>query len=191
MLQRLLAVFFLLLLSPVLVLIYFLLKMDGGSTIFKEKRAGKDLGPFVMYKFRTMRVGAEKVQKKYAHLNEADGPVFKIRNDPRFTSFGRWLSHSGLDELPQLLNVARGEMSLVGPRPLPVQEAEGVPEKYRRRFSVRPGITSPWIVKGSHAMSFRKWMELDIEYVDSRSVVGDLLILLKTMGVVVSSMFSR
>ncbi len=147
---------------------------------FKQKRLGKDKKSFTMYKFRTMVDNAEDLKSKIYHLNEADGPVFKIRNDPRYTKVGKFLSHTGLDELPQLINVIKGEMALVGPRPLPVDEAKKIPKKYERRFSVLPGMTSPWIIKGAHRLTFKKWMELDLEYVKNKSIKYDLVVLEKT-----------
>lgn len=131
-----------------------------------------------------MVAGAEKKQDKYRKYNEADGPVFKIYNDPRLTPFGKFLFQTGLDELPQLLNIVKGEMAFVGPRPLPVIEAKKVPEKYSARFSVLPGITSPWVVEGNHAMSFKKWMELDVDYAVTKNVGYDLKIAWKTVMVV-------
>jgi lipopolysaccharide/colanic/teichoic acid biosynthesis glycosyltransferase len=127
-----------------------------------------------------MVVGAEKLKKKYLHLNEADEPVFKIYKDPRHTRVGRLLARTGLDELPQLINIIKGEMALVGPRPLPVDEAKKVPQKYTKRFSVLPGITSLWVVRGSHQLSFDEWMKLDLQYVENRSPWQDLNIMLLT-----------
>lgn len=120
---------------------------------------------------------AETLKKKYERLNEADGPVFKIRNDPRHTRVGRILARVAFDELPQLLNVIKGEMTLVGPRPLPIEEADKVPKKYFERFSVLPGMTSLWVIKGGHQLSFDKWMKLDIEYIKNKSIVYDLQVL--------------
>jgi lipopolysaccharide/colanic/teichoic acid biosynthesis glycosyltransferase len=175
-------VFSLLVLSlPVLFLIWLAIKLeDDESVLFKQNRMGKDKKPFVMYKFRTMVVGAEELKGKYLHLNEADGPVFKIYNDPRNTRVGRFLARTGLDELPQFINIIKGEMALVGPRPLPIDEARRVPKKYEKRFSVLPGITSLWVVRGSHQLSFDEWMKLDLQYVENRSPWQDLSIMLLT-----------
>ena len=140
-----------------------------------------------MYKFRTMVQGAEKLKKRYVHLNEADGPVFKIWEDPRYTRIGRILAHTGLDELPQLINIIKGEMVFVGPRPLPVPEAKAVPKKYDARFSIFPGITSLWIVKGAHDLSFRQWMELDLEYIKKRSLYLDLKVALLTIKLILTA----
>jgi len=138
-----------------------------------------------------MRVGAEQERVKYMHLNEAGGPVFKIRNDPRYTRFGKILARTGLDELPQLLNVLRGEMSLVGPRPLPVYEAKKLNRAQKVRELVKPGITSSWIVSGAHKLKFSQWMQLDAEYVENASLSKDLSILFKTAGMVSALVLRR
>lgn len=154
---------------------------------FYQKRVGKDKKIFTLYKIRTMVNNAELLKEKYQQLNEANGPVFKIRDDPRYTKIGKFLAHTGLDELPQLINVIKGEMAFVGPRPLPVDEASKVPKKYEKRFSVLPGITSLWIVKGAHKLSFREWMELDLEYVRNKSVWLDMKISLLTVLLILKS----
>ncbi len=133
-----------------------------------------------MYKTRTMVANAQQLKKKYLHLNEADGPVFKIRNDPRYTKIGKFLARTGIDELPQLINVVRGDMALVGPRPLPVHEARLIPKIYQKRFSILPGITSPWVVYGAHSLTFRQWMELDLKYIKEKSIKLDIQILFLT-----------
>ena len=167
---------------PLWIIFYFLIKLtSSGPFLFRQKRLGKDKKPFVFYKFRTMVENAENLKPKIYHLNEADGPAFKIRNDPRYTKIGRFLAHSGLDEIPQLINVVKGEMAFVGPRPLPVSEANKVPKKYERRFSVLPGITCLWVVKGADHSSFKRWMELDLEYVKKKSFLYDLKIIILTV----------
>lgn len=119
--------------------------------------------------------GAEKVKEKLMDKNEADGPVFKIRNDPRFTRVGSFLCHSGLDELPQILNIVKGDMVFIGPRPLPVDEASQIDDKYRTvRESVLPGLISPWILNGYHKMSFDSWMKSDMEYIEKKTFKGDI-----------------
>lgn len=123
--------------------------------------------------------GAEDQKGSYQELNEVDGPVFKINNDPRFTKIGGFLCHSGLDELLQLFNVVKGEMSLVGPRPFPVSEESKIEKKYKVREMVKPGIVSPWVLNGYHKMGFSKWMESDVEYVNNKSLKGDLVILIR------------
>ena len=151
-----------------------ILLTSGRPIIFVQDRAGKDGTIFKMYKFRTMKVGAEKEQEKLQNLNEADGPVFKIRNDPRFTGVGKWLSHAGLDELPQLVNVISGDMSMVGPRPLPVEEYEKIRTLYAWRNTIRPGIVSTWIIKGSHHLGFGDWMQLDKRSFEDSSLTSDI-----------------
>lgn len=176
------ALILLILLLPLLVVLYFVVKLTSrGPFIFKQIRAGKNKRQFIMYKIRTMVEGAEKLKYKYIKLNEADGPVFKIRQDPRYTKLGIWLAHSALDELPQLFNVLKGEMSLVGPRPLPQDEAEKIPLGYQQRFSVLPGMTSLWIIKGAHQLTFNQWMESDMEYLKRKSIFYDIKILLLTL----------
>jgi len=145
---------------------------------------------FWIFKIRTMVEDAESLKLKVKRLNEADGPVFKIRNDPRYTHVGAFLSHIALDELPQLINIVRGEMAFVGPRPLPKKEALAVPKKYGKRFSVLPGMTSSWIVAGAHSLTFKKWMELDCTYVKEHSILGDIKILLCTVGIILQAFFS-
>lgn len=134
---------------------------------------------------------AEELQSKYAHINEADGPVFKIHSDPRYTKVGKFLSHIGLDELPQLINIIKGEMVFVGPRPLPVEEAKKLPKKYSARFSVLPGITSFWVIKGSHKMSFDKWMQLDIQYSTHYSSFSSFYIGLQSIKVLITLLFNE
>lgn len=184
MFSKFFALIFLVLLSPLIFLLFILVKLSSkGPFIFKQLRAGKYKKPFYMYKIRTMVKNAEDFKKKYLHLNEADGPVFKIRNDPRYTKIGKILSYSGLDEIPQLINILKGEMAFVGPRPLPVDEAEKVAKRYNTRFSILPGITSPWVVNGSHRLTFKQWMELDLDYLEKKSFLYDLKITLLTVKI--------
>lgn len=171
-------------LSPLLLLTGLLIKIDSlGPVLFKQKRLGKRNMPFIMYKFRTMINDAESKKDSLKMFNEAEGPVFKIKEDPRFTKFGKILANFGLDELPQLINVLKGEMSFVGPRPLPLQEAAKIPKKYQRRTDILPGITSLWVIKGGHALSFKNWMELDIWYIKHKSLWLDIKIGLLTVWV--------
>lgn len=189
---RILALLFLTISIPLWPILYLAVKLDSkGPIIFKQKRMGKGKIPFTMYKFRTMVDGAEKLKNKYLKLNEVDGPVFKIRDDPRFTKVGKIISRFALDELPQLLNVLKGEMALVGPRPLPIDEAEKIPKKYVQRFSILPGMTSSWVIKGGHSLSFEQWMELDLEYVNRRSFLYDLKILSLTAILVIRLVLTR
>ena len=181
LIQRVLALLLFILLLPFFGVLGIILKIqNGGPLIFKQKRMGKDRKPFVIYKIRTMVAGAEKLKKKYLNLNEADGPVFKIKKDPRFTKVGKILARTAIDEFPQLINVVRGEMAIVGPRPLPWEEAKRVPKRYQKRFSVLPGITSSWIVKGSHKLTFKEWMKLDLDFVSNRTVFQDMSIMMVT-----------
>lgn len=179
---RLTAVILFLLLIPVFIILFLAVRVtSAGPFIFKQKRMGKNKKVFTMYKIRTMVEKAETQKTKLKNQNEADGPVFKIRNDPRYTKLGKYLAHTALDELPQLINVTRGEMSFVGPRPMPLYEAREIPKKYHKRFSVLPGMTSSWIVAGAHKLSFERWMELDLEYVKKQSFWYDLKILIGTI----------
>jgi exopolysaccharide biosynthesis polyprenyl glycosylphosphotransferase len=173
-------------LSPVLLVATILIMAtSSGPVLFVQKRLGFNKRRFNIYKFRTMVVDAEKKMREIEHLNEVSGPVFKIKNDPRITRVGRFLRRMSIDELPQLFNVFRGDMSLVGPRPLPVRDYEGFSEDWqRRRFSVRPGITCLWQVKGRSSIPFEEWMELDLQYIDKWSLWLDLRILLETIPAV-------
>jgi exopolysaccharide biosynthesis polyprenyl glycosylphosphotransferase len=174
------------LLSPLMLIVMILIRLTSpGPVFFTQKRVGLNKRRFNLYKFRTMVIDAEKRMREIEHLNEASGPVFKIKNDPRITPVGRFLRRTSVDELPQLLNVLAGHMSLVGPRPLPVRDYEGFNEDWqRRRFSVRPGITCLWQVQGRSSISFEKWMELDLQYIDKWSLWLDFQILLQTIPAV-------
>ena len=157
-----------------------------GPVFFRQKRAGLNGQPFTMFKFRTMVTNAEQLRAELDALNEMSGPVFKVTNDPRVTRFGNFLRKSSLDELPQLWNVLRGEMSLVGPRPLPVGEVARFDDvAHRRRLSVRPGLTCLWQVRGRNRISdFNEWVRLDLEYIDNWSLWLDFTILLRTIPAV-------
>ena len=173
--------------SPIMLTTLVLVKLDSdGPAIFTQERIGLNKRRFRIYKFRTMVVNAEKLQAALEYSNEAQGPVFKIRDDPRITRIGKFLRKTSIDELPQLFNVLKGDMSLVGPRPLPVRDYTGFSEDWqRRRFSVRPGITCLWQVSGRSSISFDQWMRLDMEYIDSWSLWLDMKILLRTIPAVV------
>jgi len=156
-----------------------------GPVFFTQKRVGFGKRTFSLFKFRTMATGAEKKQKELESLNEVSGPVFKIKNDPRITPLGKYLRKYSIDELPQLINVLKGDMSIVGPRPLPERDYKGFSEDWhRRRFSVRPGLTCLWQVQGRSNISFDRWMELDMEYIDKWTLWLDLKILAKTVPTV-------
>jgi lipopolysaccharide/colanic/teichoic acid biosynthesis glycosyltransferase len=184
------ALIFLILCLPLMVLISVLsLLINSGPVFFKQKRVGKNGKVFTMYKFRTMRIGAESERKRLLRFSEVERPVFKIYNDPRYTKFGKILAHRGLDELPQLINVLRGEMSLVGPRPLPSYEAVLLTKREKARELLKPGITSSWIVKGAHTLKFKTWMKLDLKYVSDASFTQDIWILSKTgVNIIISSL---
>ncbi|OGK13474.1 hypothetical protein A3C98_03205 [Candidatus Roizmanbacteria bacterium RIFCSPHIGHO2_02_FULL_37_15] len=180
--ERLIAFLLLILLSPILAFWFILVKLTSkGPFVFRQLRAGRNFKPFSLYKIRTMYENAEQQKDKVRYLNEADGPVFKIKDDPRFTPIGRILSRIGQDEILQLINVIRGEMSFVGPRPLPVAEAKKIEKKYQDRFSIKPGITSLWIIRGAHELTFVQWMESDLEYVRKKSVFLDFYIISVTL----------
>jgi exopolysaccharide biosynthesis polyprenyl glycosylphosphotransferase len=177
----------LIVLAPVLAVVGVLVKLTSeGPVLFKQERIGRNKRRFFIYKFRTMVPNAERLMAGLEPLNEAQGPVFKIKNDPRMTPIGRFLRRTSLDELPQLFNVLRGDMSLVGPRPLPVRDYEGFSEDWqRRRFSVRPGITCLWQVNGRSNITFEHWMKLDMQYLDQWSIWLDMKILAQTIPTVV------
>jgi exopolysaccharide biosynthesis polyprenyl glycosylphosphotransferase len=175
----------LIVLSPFIALIGLLIKLSSkGPAIYRQTRCGLYGRRFVLYKFRSMREGAEDVLWEIKHLNEMDGPVFKMRNDPRVTALGRVLRKSSIDEWPQFWNVLKGDMSLVGPRaPLP-EEVREYTRWQRRRLSVKPGITCLWQVSGRNEIDFHEWMKLDLLYIDNWSLLLDLKILLRTFPVV-------
>jgi len=141
-----------------------------------------------MYKFRSMHENAEEMLKEIEHLNEAEGPIFKMTDDPRVTRVGKFIRKTSLDELPQLINVLKGDMSLVGPRPMSIRDVD-LFEKgiQRKRFSVKPGITCIWQISGRSNLPFDKWLELDLQYIDNWSFWLDLKILLKTLPAVLKS----
>lgn len=176
----------LLLLGPVLALIALAIKLTSpGPVMFSQDRVGLNKRVFKLHKFRTMIPDAEQRIADLESKNEVSGPVFKIKNDPRITPIGHFLRRTSLDELPQLFNVIKGDMSLVGPRPLPLRDYRGFTQDWhRRRVSVRPGITCLWQVEGRSAIPFEQWMELDMKYIDQWSLLLDLKILLKTIPAV-------
>jgi exopolysaccharide biosynthesis polyprenyl glycosylphosphotransferase len=176
----------LILFGPLMLAIAAAVKLTSpGSAMFTQERYGLHKRRFRMYKFRTMVPDAEKLQEKLESHNEAQGPVFKIHNDPRITSFGRMLRKTSLDELPQFLNVLRGQMSLVGPRPLPKRDVSKFDDaSLMRRFSVKPGLTCLWQINGRSNTDFDHWIELDLRYIDTWSLSLDLKILARTFPAV-------
>lgn len=175
----------LVLLAPILLLTAVAIKLNSrGPLFFKQERNGINGRKFILLKFRSMVVGAEKMQEELLALNEMDGPVFKIKNDPRITIIGKFLRKTSSDELPQLINVLKGDMSLVGPRPPIPGEVTNYETWQRRRLSMRPGITCFWQISGRNKIGFEQWMKLDLEYIDNWSLWLDFKILLKTVPVV-------
>jgi lipopolysaccharide/colanic/teichoic acid biosynthesis glycosyltransferase len=173
-------------LSPLLFLIALAIKLTSrGPVIFVQERLGFNKRRFRLYKFRTMVPGAEQQMDELEQYNEMGGAAFKIKNDPRMTPVGRVLRKFSLDELPQLWNVLKGDMSLVGPRPLPERDFHGFDtDWHRRRFSVKPGLTCLWQVSGRNRLTFDEWMALDLRYIDNWSPLLDAAILLKTVPAV-------
>jgi len=177
----------LVLLGPAMAGIAVLIRLTSrGPVIFSQLRSGQGGVPFRIYKFRTMVSDAEVLKKDILHLNERSGPAFKMRNDPRVTVIGRLLRSSSLDELPQFFNVLVGDMSLVGPRPLPVEECRSSQDWHRRRLAVKPGITCIWQVSGRDQSCFDRWMRQDIEYIERQSLRLDIKLLFKTIPAVLS-----
>ncbi len=174
-------------LSPLLLTVAALIKLTSrGPIFFTQKRVGLHGKPFDMLKFRSMVVNAEELKARLEALNEQTGPVFKMKNDPRITPIGRFIRKYSIDELPQLLNVLRGEMSVVGPRPPLPREVEKYAAWQRRRLSVRPGLTCIWQVSGRNQISFEEWMYLDMQYIDNWTLLTDVSLILKTVPVVVT-----
>jgi exopolysaccharide biosynthesis polyprenyl glycosylphosphotransferase len=174
-------------LSPVMLAAAIAIKMTSrGPVLFRQERAGLNGKPFVMYKFRSMVTNAEQLKQELARLNEMSGPVFKVTADPRVTKVGRVLRKRSIDEFPQLFNVLRLEMSLVGPRPLPLDEVRRFDDlSHRRRLSVRPGLTCTWQVSGRNDVKdFKDWVRMDLEYIDKWSLWLDIKILWRTIWVV-------
>ncbi len=179
------SVILLFLFSPLMLLVAILIKLTSpGPALFRQPRLGYHRRNFTMYKFRTMAKDAEQRIRDVEHLNEVSGPVFKIRRDPRVTWIGRLLRRSSIDELPQLVNVLKGDMSLVGPRPLSYRDYEGWHHWQPRRFHVRPGMTCLWQIQGRSLVPFAKWMQLDLQYVDDWSLWLDFQILARTIPAV-------
>jgi len=182
-----LSVVLLVLLSPLLAAVAIAIKMtSSGPLLFRQKRVGINKRQFTMYKFRTMVPNAEKLQEMLLPENEMSGPAFKIKNDPRVTHIGSILRKASIDELPQLLNVLKGDMSIVGPRAMSVRDYQFFDQDWQRRmFSVRPGITCLWQVKGRNNVPFEQWMEMDMQYIDKWSLWLDFKILARTIPAVI------
>lgn len=173
----------LILLSPLFLLVALLIKLEDpkGSVFFYQTRVGKSEKPFRMYKFRSMVMNAEEKLKDLLDKNEISGAMFKMKDDPRITKIGKFIRKTSIDELPQLYNVLRGDMSLVGPRPPLVREVADYTKYDKLRLTVTPGCTGLWQVSGRNELSFHEMVELDLTYIQNRSVLGDLKIIFKTL----------
>ncbi len=172
-------------LSPLLLVVALAIRLTSpGPILFRQKRVGTDEKVFLCYKFRTMYEDAEQRQAQLEALNEADGAVFKIKDDPRVTPVGRFLRRWSLDEFPQLINVLKGEMSLVGPRPLPVRDFQRMEEVHKRRLGAVPGMTGYWQISGRSNLSFEEMVKLDLYYIENWSLSFDVKIIFKTLQVV-------
>lgn len=168
-------------LSPLLIIVSILIKLDSkGSAIFSQVRVGYKGKEFKIYKFRTMVEDAEELKKGLENKNEMTGPMFKIKDDPGITKIGKIIRKTSIDELPQLLNILRGDMSIVGPRPSLPSEVKGFNTWMLKRFEVKPGLTCYWQVSGRNNITFNDWMKLDIKYVEERNLFIDIKLILKT-----------
>jgi lipopolysaccharide/colanic/teichoic acid biosynthesis glycosyltransferase len=171
-------------LSPILLLVTILIKLESeGNCIFSQVRVGKDGQEFKMYKFRSMVANAEELKDKLCCQNEMCGPMFKMKEDPRVTKVGKFIRNTSIDELPQLFNVLKGEMSLVGPRPSLPKEVLEFEDWMITRLSVKPGLTCYWQVSGRSDIGFEDWMKLDVKYVRERNMMIDIILIFKTFGV--------
>ncbi|WP_459480580.1 sugar transferase [Clostridium saccharoperbutylacetonicum] len=171
-------------LVPIFLIVAVAIKIESkGPIVFIQKRVGKDGKTFGMYKFRSMVVNAEELKDKLSDKNEMCGPMFKMKEDPRITKVGKFIRKTSMDELPQLINILRGEMSLVGPRPSLPDEVMKFESWMMQRLSVKPGLTCYWQVSGRNDIGFREWMKLDVKYVEERSLLIDIQLIFKTFFV--------
>ena len=177
------------LLLPVFLAVAIAIKVEDpkGRVFYTAPRGGKHGVPFPCYKFRSMYANADEIKAALMSKNEMQGPVFKIKKDPRITKVGSFIRKTSMDELPQLMNVLQGHISLVGPRPLPIAEARAVPPQYKVREMVQPGITCIWQTSGRNEVDFDEWMEMDLEYIRRQNFSFDLKQLLKTIPAVLKS----
>ena len=174
----------LILLSPLILIVSMLIKLESkGEVIFKQKRVGLNGKEFYMYKFRSMVINAEELKEQLESQNEMSGPMFKIKDDPRITKVGKFIRKTSIDELPQLINVIKGDMSLVGPRPSLPKEVNKFEQWMMERLEVKPGLTCIWQISGRNNIDFEDWMKLDIKYVRERSLVLDFKLIFKTIFV--------
>lgn len=194
--KRIMDIFFtllgILMLSPLFLVVAILVKMsDKNSPIFfKQIRKGKNGKEFYMYKFRSMISNAEDLKDSLKELNEVSGPVFKIKNDPRVTTIGKFIRRTSIDELPQLVNVLKGEMSLVGPRPPLPEEVAQYSQYELQRLTVTPGLTCYWQVSGRSSINFEEWIEMDLQYIRERSILVDSKLIIKTIFVLFGSKYA-
>ena len=173
------------LLSPLLIIVALAIKIEDprGSIFFSQQRCGKDNKLFPMYKFRSMVSNAEELLEELMEHNEMDGPVFKIKDDPRITGVGKFIRKTSIDELPQLFNILRGDMSIVGPRPAIPHEVAEYSDYHKQRLLVKPGLTCIWQVSGRNSIGFEEWMDMDLEYIEKRNLWMDIKLIFKTVGV--------
>ncbi|GGC84988.1 multidrug MFS transporter [Thalassobacillus devorans] len=183
------AIFGIIILSPLYLLVGVLIKVEDfkGPIFFSQTRVGRNGEVFKMYKFRSMVANAEELKAKLIERNEATGPVFKIKEDPRITKVGRFIRKTSIDELPQLFNVLKGDMSLVGPRPPLPEEVNQYNNYEKQRLTVTPGLTCYWQVSGRSNISFQEWIRLDLKYIEERNVIVDIKLIVKTVLVLFGS----
>lgn len=176
------SLFGLIILSPILLIVMVAIKIESrGPVVFAQERVGYKGKRFKMYKFRSMVENAEELKEKLKDQNEMNGPMFKMKNDPRVTRVGRIIRKTSIDEIPQFVNVLKGDMSLVGPRPSLVKEVEEFDDWMLRRLDVKPGLTCYWQVSGRNDINFEEWMKLDIKYIEEQSILVDIKLILKTV----------
>ena len=181
----LLSVIALIVLSPVFLITAIAIRLeDGQPVVFTQKRSGLNGKEFKMYKFRSMVKNAPELHKELLKHNELDGPAFKMKDDPRITKVGKIIRKTSIDELPQLINIIKGDMSIVGPRPLPTYETENCNEYQKQRLLMKPGLTCYWQVKGRNDIEFDKWIELDLKYIKNASIFTDIGLIIMTFGAV-------
>jgi len=182
----------LIVLSPIFFTVAILIRLESkGNPIFSQVRVGKDGEEFKMYKFRSMVANAEELKDKLCDKNEMSGPMFKIKEDPRVTKVGKFIRRTSIDELPQLVNVLNGEMSLVGPRPSLPKEVAKFENWMMDRLSVKPGLTCYWQVSGRSDIRFEEWMKLDVKYVEERNTLVDIGLIFRTFGVLLGDEHAR
>ncbi len=180
-----LSLFALVILLPVFLVTAAAVKSDGGNVIYKQKRVGKNNKLFDMYKFRSMCIGAENMRAELMKYNEMDGPVFKIKNDPRITKVGKFIRKYSIDELPPLVNILKGDMSIVGPRPPLLDEVAQYTDYHRQRLMVTPGLTCFWQAYGRSDLSFEDWVDMDMKYIKRRSISLDISLIIRTVYAVI------